>query len=173
MSLLSFQLPPEWPGDPVPITIHFNENSFSMFDASSAHSPALFREPLQNLLCAVQEHFSLNNDIELTFKGLDLTISPYSLGSMVRDSVRPHLLNLSQNLSLAHVCSLFNTGTSDSFHIEAHAVETHNFLSRYRLLLAQCMDQDSKTNTNTVLENEEEIDLGSDSDDGLYCARTR
>lgn len=75
-------LPVEWAGNPVPITIYFNDTSFSLFESSTV-SPALFREPLQNVLLVIQEQFTLSNDIELTFKDLDLTFSSNSLGSLV------------------------------------------------------------------------------------------
>lgn len=70
-----------------------------------------------------------------------------------------------QNLTLAHICTLFNFALSDTLHIEAVVKEmSYNFSSHYLSLLEKCLSSDA-TNTN-VEAMEEEIDLGSDSDDG-------
>lgn len=77
-------LPVEWSGEPVLTTIRYQDKSFTLFDSSSPLPNAnLFRQPVQSLLSLIQVHFSLKNDLELTFQGLDLAILSHSWGALV------------------------------------------------------------------------------------------
>jgi hypothetical protein len=57
----------------------------------------------------------------------------------------------------------------DSGRVEAILVESqHNFLSRYTFLLGTSQENTTNTNAEPTEAQEEEIDLGSDSDDGTF-----
>eukprot|EP01126_Amoeba_proteus_P000187 TRINITY_DN10065_c0_g1_i5.p1 TRINITY_DN10065_c0_g1~~TRINITY_DN10065_c0_g1_i5.p1 ORF type:complete len:495 (-),score=142.23 TRINITY_DN10065_c0_g1_i5:760-2244(-) len=125
---------------PSPFKVNFKGESFLFFDSSSTGGEELFHAPVQQLLLAFQDQFSLAHDVELTFPFLSLTFISHSIPSM--------------HVSLSQ---LFTISALSGCDFEANLMETsNNFFKQYQYLVDKFVDP--------IEPSDLVIDVGSDSD---------